>query len=288
MIKPNQTHFDHLKTYVNQVPSSSELRFTLTNTVKTLLQKNNHNLITSLKQTPKPETFLDTLKTHPQTYQASMSCQIAADLPPDIEQTSIKDELKDWFIKTADFGDNSDRILQHRDGEYTQLLEDINRYQQIFQEGCDKIILIRPPTYTGYDIQLAAAMQCLGYTPEQFQFIIVQPFKLHALHKPTQKLHVIPDIAAEELIKSVGINALRWHSMRFPLTEAAPLNISTAGQPTPEDSFFRVQLAYVRCCNLLNEAKTELKSASITEHNWNSSHTATLANQIKITPEVLQ
>jgi arginyl-tRNA synthetase len=189
-----------------------------------------------------------------------MSRQLAADLPSDlpsdIVQTSLKDEPKDWFIKTADFGDEYDRVLQHRDGEFTQLLEDIARYHQIFQQGYDKIILLRPPLYTGYDIQLTAAIQCLGYTKEQFQFIIVQPIKLYAFHKATQKIHPIPDLPTKELTSAIGMDALRWHSLRVPLNTIAPINISTAGQAN--DSLYRVQTAHYRCSTLLQQAKNEI------------------------------
>ncbi|WP_041741286.1 DALR anticodon-binding domain-containing protein [Calothrix sp. PCC 6303] len=252
MIESHQTHLDSPKIPADQLNSSAEVRFIYTDTLKNLFQKNNHILIAPSQQTPNPETFLNTLKAHPKIYQASMSRQIAADLPANIE---LKDEPKDWFIKTADFGDDYDRVLQHRDGEYTQLLEDIARYHEIFQQGYDKIILLRPPTYTGYDIQLTAAMQCLGYTKEQFQFIIVQPIKLYAFHKANQKIHPIPDLATEELISAIGMDALRWYSLCTPLTSIAPINISTAGQAN--DSLHRVQSAHYRCCQLLQQAKQE-------------------------------
>ncbi|HCV29655.1 MAG TPA: hypothetical protein DGO89_05075, partial [Microcoleaceae bacterium UBA9251] len=122
MTQPQQTYLDLPPIHPAQITASADLRFTLTDTLKILLQQTNHTLIAPPKPTLNPETFLNTLKTHPKIYQASMSRQFAADLPPDIEQTSLKDEPKDWFIKTADFGDDYDRVLQHRDGEFTQLL----------------------------------------------------------------------------------------------------------------------------------------------------------------------
>ena len=308
MTKPQQTYLDTRPIPPNQLTSSADLRFTLTDTLKTLLQQTNHTLITLPKPTSNPETFLNTLKTHPKIYQASMLRQFAADLPPDIEQTSLKDEPKDWFIKTADFGDDYDRVLQHRDGEFTQLLEDITRYHQIFQQGYDKIILIRPTTYTGYDILLTAAMQCLGYTKEQFQFIIAQPLKLYAFHKPTQQLHPIPDIAPAELLKAVSMDALRWYCLRVPLTEVAPINISTAGKPIPQDSLYRVRSAYLRCCTLLQQAQeqgiiqletnggsgeicpTEIaaKLMSLADYVWESPDAAILANLLQAVPKILE
>ncbi|MCU0545042.1 MAG: hypothetical protein MUE44_23185 [Oscillatoriaceae cyanobacterium Prado104] len=288
------------------------IRYPLAAIVKKLLQQSGVFATTGSQQNQESSfdirKCLESLQKSDRIYQASLSRQLAADLPPDIEQTTLKDEPKDWFIKTADFGDDFDRVLQHRDGEFTQLLEDIARYHQIFQQGYDKIILIRPPTYTGYDIQLTAAMQCLGYTKEQFQFIIVQPIELYAFHTPTQQIHRIPDIASDELIQAIGIDALRWHSLRVPLTSVAPINISTAGQNTPEDSFYRVRSAYYRCCMLLQQAgeqgtiqletsgggggiaPTKIAPAPmpLAEYTWDNSYAEKLASLLQAVPEILQ
>jgi len=304
MTKPTQTYLDPPSIHPVQITSSANLRNTFIDTLKNLLQQTNHTLITPPKPTPNPETLLNSLKTHPKIYQASLSRQFAADFPPDIEQTALKDEPKDWYIKTADFGDEYDRVLQHRNGEYTQLLEDLDQYQQTLQQDCNRIIILRPPNYGAYDILINAAMQCLGYTKEQFQFIIVQPIKLYAFHQPTQKIHPLPDLPAEELIQSIGIESIRWHSFSAPLTSIAPINISTAGQNTPEDSLYRVQAAHAHCCALLQEASQQgiiqLNTTqpdnwqitptplSLTKYNWDNPLAEKLADWIHTVPEILQ
>jgi arginyl-tRNA synthetase len=287
---------------------SAYIRCTLTVVVKNLLQQSGNSATSDTTPNQEPllniGEFFKSIQTSNQVYKASFSRQLSADSTTNFELTSLKDEPKDWFIKTADYGDECDRVLQHRDGEFTQLLEDVARYQQKFKEGYDKIILLRSPIYTGYDIQLTAAMQALGYTKEQFQFIIVQPIKLYAFHIPTQQVHPIPDLAPEELIKAIGIDALRWHSLRVPLTSSAPINISTAGQPTPADSLYRVQSAHARCCTLLHQAhqqgmiKLDMRSrdnwqissslAPVAKHYWNSSQAKTLVSQLQAVPEILQ
>ena len=288
------------------------IRYSLTTIVKNLLQWSGNSVTeyTSLSHEPLPDIqeVFQSIQSDHQAYKASVTRQISIDLPPDVEETTFKNETKIWFLKTADYGDNEDRMLQYPDGEFTQLLKDITRYHQIFQQGYDKIILIRPPTYIGYDIQLTAAMQCLGYTKEQFQFIIVQPLKLYAFHKPTQQLHPIPDIAPAELLKAVSMDALRWYSLRVPLTEVAPINISTAGKPTPQDSLHRLQSAYLRCCTLLQQAQqqgiiqletnggggeispTEIaaKLMSLADYVWESPDAATLANLLQAVPKILE
>lgn len=288
------------------------IRYSLTTIVKNLLQWSGNSVTeyTSLSHEPLPDIqeVFQSIQSDHQAYKASVTRQISIDLPPDVEETTFKNETKIWFLKTADYGDNEDRMLQYPDGEFTQLLKDITRYHQIFQQGYDKIILIRPTTYIGYDIQLTAAMQCLGYTKEQFQFIIVQPLKLYAFHKPTQQLHPIPDIAPAELLKAVSMDALRWYSLRVPLTEVAPINISTAGKPTPQDSLHRLQSAYLRCCTLLQQAQqqgiiqletnggggeispTEIaaKLMSLADYVWESPDAATLANLLQAVPKILE
>ncbi|MEA5500319.1 DALR anticodon-binding domain-containing protein [Limnoraphis robusta] len=278
------------------IPSSAYIRCSLTTTVKNILEKCHNSVSTesanNQETLPDIELFFNSIQTSKQVYKASLSRQLAADLPPDIEQTSLKDEPKDWFIKTADFGDDCDRVLQHRDGEYTQLLEDIARYHQIFQQGYDKIILIRPTTYTGYDIQLTAAMQCLGYTKEQFQFIIVQPLKLYAFHKPTQQIHPISDLPPKELIKAIGMDALRWHSFSTPLTKVAPINLSTVGQLQSNDTFALVQFIYQRCLTLVRQGKDEGINPSMNWDDlknltWESTHAVKLLDLVEATPQIL-
>jgi len=302
-------------TYLNlsQIPlesltSSAEIRYTYTDVIKTLLQligytvttdtENNHDALPNLNN------FLHFIPDSDRIYKASLSRQFAADLPHDVEQTSLKDEPKNWFIKTADYGDECDRVLQHRDGEFTQLLEDIARYHQKFQEGYNKVILIRPSLYSGYDIQLTAAMQCLGYTKEQFQFIVVQPIKLYAFHKPTQRVNPIPDLAPQELIQAIGMDALRWYSLRVPLNSVPSINISIAGQPTPADSLYRVQSAHARCCNLLQQAHQQKivqldtiqrdnwqispAPMPMQEYSWDSPEAQTLASLLQAVPDILQ
>ena len=93
MTKPHPTHLDTQPIPPEYLTSSAD-SVTPTDTLKTMLQQTNHTLITPPEPTPNPETFLNTLKTNPKIYHASMSRQFAADLPPDIEQTALKDEPK--------------------------------------------------------------------------------------------------------------------------------------------------------------------------------------------------
>ena len=286
---------------------STRIRCTFTEVIKNLLQLSSDSVALSFvidqEQLPNIEEFFNSIQTNKHLYKASLSHHLSSGLSPDVEETTFKNTTKSWFIKTADFGDSYDQLLQHPDGRFTQLLEDLARYHEIFQQGYDKIVLVRPSIYAGYDIQLTAAMKALGYTSEQFQFIVVEPIKLYAFHVPTQRLTPIPDLSSEELIQAIGVDALRWHSLRVPLTSIAPINISTAGQPTSEDSLYQVQSAHARCCALLHQAHeqeviqldTTHKDSwtvsppllSLSKYDWDAIHAQELVNQIQAVPQVL-
>ncbi|MCW6038801.1 hypothetical protein K4A83_21380 [Spirulina subsalsa FACHB-351] len=52
MTKPHQTYLDTRPTPPEYLTSSAELRYTLINTIQTLLQQTNHTLITPPEITP--------------------------------------------------------------------------------------------------------------------------------------------------------------------------------------------------------------------------------------------
>ncbi|HIK32251.1 MAG TPA: hypothetical protein IGS31_13030 [Oscillatoriales cyanobacterium M4454_W2019_049] len=218
-----------------------------------------------------------------------MSRQFAADLPPDIEQTTLKDEPKDWYIKTADFGDDFDRVLQHRDGEYSPLLEDITGYHNLLQQDdCDRLIVLQSHEYSGYKPQITAAMQCLGYSPEQFHFIPVQPLKLYAFHRDNNKIHPIPDLPLSELQKVVNPETLRWYSLRVPLEEIAPLNLSTSSPEHPQNHFYRIQLAYAYTQKYLTLLKSHnLNTESSLETTSTNPEEANLMNILQSTEQIV-
>jgi hypothetical protein len=145
---------------------------------------------------------------------------------------------------------------------------------------------VRSESYTEYGKQRTVAMRCLGYPPEQFQFIAVQPLQLYAFHKPSQKLKPIPDLPASELYKIASPQAIRWHSLRTPLNKTAPLNISTLGQP--QDPHYRLQQTLKQLKSHLPENQPEPTTSNLSELTADSPETQALLQLIQNTPQVLQ
>lgn len=284
----------------------SSIRFFATNVVEKLLQcfygSFTLDSIRKEQTTSEVEIFLKSIQNNTQIYTASFPRQIACEIPPEVKLDSPFDKPKDWFIKTADFDDDWDRVLQRSCSEYTELLEDLTHYSKRLQQGYGKIVIFRPPIYKGYDTQLTAAMQCLGYTKDQFQFIIVEPLKLYAFHTPSQKITPIPDLPIDELLKTVEMDDLRWHSLRVPFDSIAPINISSIS--TPADSLYRVRTTYHHCCELLDRANREgtiqldtskpkqweitNTTQSLSDIDWQDPNPQKLAQLLQTVPNIIE
>jgi arginyl-tRNA synthetase len=98
------------------------------------------------------------------------------------------------------------------------------------------------------------------------------------------------------------MDAVRWHSFSTPLSEIAPINISTAGQPSPQNSLYRVQSTHAHCCFLLHQAHQQgmiqlditdswriiSPPATLAELAWEDVNASKLTQLLQSTPEVLQ
>jgi arginyl-tRNA synthetase len=292
-----------LKIPPNAEISSATIRYTYIDVLHNLFQQTHH--FCTLDTNPNPsvnlQSFLQSLRDSSPIYQATVSRQMASDLPENVEETTFKDTPKTWYIQTANYGDDFDRPLQDSNGQPTQLLEDIARYHQQFKKGYQKVIVLRSYASTGYQTQLNAAMQCLGYSLEQFHFIPIQPLKIHAFHEPSQQLKEVGEMSQQDLIKAVGKDTLRWHSLASPLNEMASINLSIAGWQNPEDSLYRIQNACVQCSLFLEKAKQKSiiqldrndesilpKPLPLSEYKWDSKISDRLAQQIQLSPQILQ
>lgn len=206
-----------------------------------------------------------------------------------LESQQIACSNQNLYIRTTEFSDTHDRILQHRDGEYSPLLEDITGYHHLLQQdNCDRLIILQSHEYSGYKTQITAAMQCIGYSPEQFHFIPIQPLKLYAFHRENNKVHPIPDLPLGELQKVVNPQTIRWYSLRVPLEEIAPLNLSTSSPEHPQNHFYRIQLAYAYTQKYLTLLKSHhLDSENTSETTPTNPEEQNLIDTLQSTEQIL-
>ena len=82
-----------------------------------------------------------------------------------------------WFRSTA-FGDDKDRVVIKKDGEYTYFAPDIAYHRNKVEKEFDELIDIWGADHHGYIPRMQAVIQALGYPKERLKILLVQMVSL--------------------------------------------------------------------------------------------------------------
>lgn len=159
------------------------------------------------------------------------------------------------WLKTSEFGDDKDRVLRKSDGTYTYLTPDIAYHKDKFERGFSKVINIWGADHHGYIPRMKAAMEALGFNPEDLEVEIIQ---LVHLFKNGEKMKMSKRtgkaVTMRELIEEVGLDAVRYFfAMRSPDTHM-DFDLDLAVSESNENPVYYAQYAHARICSMLRQA----------------------------------
>jgi arginyl-tRNA synthetase len=162
-----------------------------------------------------------------------------------------------WFRSTA-FGDDKDRVLIKSDGSYTYLTPDIAYHRNKFERGFDKVINIWGADHHGYIPRMKAAIEALGFDPENLEVEIIQ---LVHLYKNGEKMKMSKRtgkaVTMRELIEEVGLDAVRYFfAMRSGDTHM-DFDLDLAVSQSNENPVYYAQYAHARICSILRQAEEQ-------------------------------
>lgn len=160
-----------------------------------------------------------------------------------------------WFNSTK-YGDDKDRVLVKGDGSYTYLTPDISYHLDKFNRGFKELINIWGADHHGYIPRMKAAMEALGYTPEQLNVIIIQMVSLfQAGEKVKMSKRTGKAVTLQELMEEVGVDAMRYYfAMRSPDTHL-DFDMDLAVSKSNENPVYYVQYAHARVCSMLRQGE---------------------------------
>jgi arginyl-tRNA synthetase len=162
------------------------------------------------------------------------------------------------WLRSTDFGDDKDRVLIKNDGSYTYLTPDIAYHENKYSRGFDKLINIWGADHHGYIPRMKAAMQALGYRPDQLHVIINQMVSLYQggekvkMSKRTGKA-----VTMRDLMEEVGTDAVRYFFTMRSSDAHLDFDMDLAVSKSNENPVFYVQYAYARICSIFRKAEEE-------------------------------
>lgn len=159
-----------------------------------------------------------------------------------------------WF-RSTDFGDDKDRVLIKKDGNYTYLTPDIAYHKNKFDRGFDKLINVWGGDHHGYIARMEAAIQALGYSKDKFAVKVIQMVSIleqgETLRMSKRSGNAV---SLRELMDEVGVDAVRYYFVTRSNDSQLDFDVELARSQSNDNPVFYVQYAHARICTMLEQA----------------------------------
>jgi len=160
-----------------------------------------------------------------------------------------------WF-KSAQFGDDKDRVLLRSNGEPTYTLSDAAYHRDKWERGFVKVIDVWGADHFGHIVPMKSLMLGMGF-PKNFLDIII--YQVVHLYKNGVEImmskHTGTFVTLDELVDEVGKDAARFFFLLKSADTHLNFDINLAKEQSMNNPVYYVQYTYARINNILQEAK---------------------------------
>ena len=164
-----------------------------------------------------------------------------------------------WY-KTSKYGDEKDRVLQRKDGQFTYFAADIAYHWNKIKRGYNLLVDIWGADHHGYVNRVKIAVE-RGIKPTvnwggRFDILISQLVRLVSEGESTKiskregKIFTI-----DELIDEVGLDAARFFFLTKSLNTHMDFDLDLAKERSQKNPVYYIQYAHARMSSLLKIAK---------------------------------
>ena len=160
------------------------------------------------------------------------------------------------WLRTTDFDDDKDRVLQKSDGELTYFASDTAYYVDKRNRGFDVCIYLLGADHHGYVNRLRAIASCAGDNPDfNIEILIGQMVKMMKGGEEVRLSKRAGNIITlEDLVDEVGVDAARYSLIRYPADSPLVLDLDLLAKRTNDNPVFYVQYAHARISSVLRNA----------------------------------
>jgi len=155
-----------------------------------------------------------------------------------------------WF-RASEYGDDKDRVLVKQDGSYTYLMPDIAYHRDKLKRGFETLVNVWGADHHGYIPRMRAALQAMGFKPEQLQILVMQMVSLYQdgekvkMSKRTGKA-----VTLRDLMEEVGTDAARYFLTMLSADSQLDFDLDLAVSKSNDNPVFYVQYAHARLCSM--------------------------------------
>ncbi|QEC47887.1 arginine--tRNA ligase [Baekduia soli] len=159
------------------------------------------------------------------------------------------------WLRTTDFGDDKDRVLERSTGEHTYFASDIAYAQNKFERGFDRMIYVLGADHHGYIGRMKAAYEALGGDPDTLDLLIMQFVHLvREGEKVSMSKRAGEFVTLDDLVEEIGVDAARWFLLNRSHDTTIELDLALATSESSENPVYYVQYAHARIAAVLRKA----------------------------------
>jgi arginyl-tRNA synthetase len=159
------------------------------------------------------------------------------------------------WLRTTDFGDDKDRVIERATGEHTYFASDIAYAQNKRERGFDRMVYVLGADHHGYIGRMRAAYQALGGDPDTLDLLIMQFVHLvRAGEKVSMSKRAGEFVTLDELVEEIGVDASRWFLLNRSHDTTIEVDLALAKSETSENPVYYVQYAHARIARILRKA----------------------------------
>jgi arginyl-tRNA synthetase len=159
------------------------------------------------------------------------------------------------WLRTTDFGDDKDRVIERSTGEHTYFASDIAYAQNKRERGFDRMIYVLGADHHGYINRMRAAYEALGGEPDRLDLLIMQFVHLvRSGEKVSMSKRAGEFVTLDELVEDIGVDAARWFLLNRSHDTTIDVDLALAKSETSENPVYYVQYAHARIAAVLRKA----------------------------------
>ena len=158
------------------------------------------------------------------------------------------------WLKSTEFGDDKDRVVIRDNGVPTYFAADIAYHTNKFNRGFDRVINLWGADHHGYIARMKAAMQCMGFRPEQLEILVLQMVRLlRDGQEVKMSKRTGQSVTLNELIDEVGTDAARFFFVMRSIDSQLDFDLDLAVKKSNDNPVFYVQYAHARICSIMRQ-----------------------------------
>ncbi|MER3423516.1 MAG: arginine--tRNA ligase [Nitrospiraceae bacterium] len=160
-----------------------------------------------------------------------------------------------WFRSSA-FGDEKDRVVRKREGDWTYLAADIAYHCDKLLRGYDLLIDVWGADHHGYIPRMQAVMQAYGHPKDRLRVVLVQMVNLlRGGQKVEMSKRAGEFITLREVMDEVGADAAKFFFLMRRSDTHLDFDLELAKQQSAENPVYYVQYAHARLSSLFRVAE---------------------------------